>query len=325
MDAEDDYDEAYLTLPSSENLEEKDDVNLGDSAGTSEKSGEILSGSIAKERSTMNIKDSLLRASSGEIATSTVASSSGIKASDYSTSFSLNPNVITPTTDLSVHLKAIKFTGEGKFPSLCESPTSNSFPSLAESDCGYGSMPSMTSLEKSEEMLVHGVAGVEGNVREASVESMEVDYVKKLPRVTVQRTTSPSQSTSSKIDVIETSSLCPLESRNSERVALEGQSIVARYDAKSPSPVPTNRLASRSLARSESPNIPAVGESIEIITESVPTPVEHHLLEGVLSKRSAVRLSEGDLGPSSKSPRLSPEGKGKGILLLCKFQQVSVI
>ena len=71
--------------------------------------------------------------------------------------------------------------------------------------------------------------------------------------------------------------------------------------------------------RSESPvGVPTViAENVEITTEAVASPVPpsssaseyHQRQEG--GKRSAAKLLESDLGPSTKNPRLSPEVLGE--------------
>ena len=327
MDTDDEAYHSGLNLPSgNENFKE----SLAD--GSEMAGQDSLVGTPPKERSTMNIKDKLFGGNLSSTTTTTTdippgnvtaAGSSSIKPA----ASSVNPpslvgmtSAVTPTTYLAGRLDSFSIVskkggGDGKLPSISDSPTSEyasgNFSSLAESDRGYVSLPSMTSLEKPEDNFAPGggdptmgvtLLGAEDNL---SGESMEVDSA--IPKVSVHKAdvVFKEREEASKIDIVELSSLLP----TSEKIMLEMSSSSGVTRSRTPSPSPVSRLASS--VRSESPTIiPTVAENVEIVTDGGSL-LEQRQEGGVLSKRSAEGLSEPDLGPSSKNPRLSPEITGK--------------
>ena len=223
---------------------------------------------------------------------------------------------MTPTTRLAGQLGSNlllsqKTGAEGKFMSA-DSPTSEyasgNFPSLAESDRGYASMPSM---EKPEGMATDN-SSLEKPVlitAETSGMEMDVDHGSlHAPRVRVEE--APDK-TAAKIAIEDTARLTR---KVSDRTPSETSSLGSLESNLSPAPL-SMLTPSPVVRRSESP-VPTIAENIEISTEGVgsPSPSEPQRQEGVVgvaSKRSAAGLLDTDYRPSSKNPRLSPETAGE--------------
>lgn len=319
MDIEDEAYHSGLTLPgASEEFKEKSKQSELSSAGKQVQGSKPTAGTPPKERTDMNIGDKLHSAGRRPFdkPPSTADPEGAIKvASVLSQPKSLTtPNAMTPTSHLASQFGSINFKGamESKFAAQADSPTSDyasgNFSSLAESDRGYASMPSMpsmTSLEKLPQNVQKSNPALEKPVLIATDdgymgEEMDVDRIKaSSPDGPVIITTA-----ASKIDIQDTSTL--LTGKVSTRTPSETSS-----ETSSLSPAPLSMLHSPAI-RSESPaSVPAIAEDIEIVTESVLSPFSERLRqEGVSSKRSA----ESDLGPSTKTPRLSPGALGMSFI-----------
>ncbi len=317
MDIED---EAYVSLPSISNeLDSLNEIAKKNSADTSE---ELGSNPLSrKERSAMNIGSKLF---GGAKYQATGADGSNIKPGDTSkiTLSGITPSAITPTTHLVGQLKKFGMGDGTALSPLADSPTSdygsNNFPSLL-SDPGYVSLPPAISMDKlvktppttSTTSMDVAKETESGELKEGDVnddESMEVDGVRSEgARSEIKNTTSLLGEEKSKIDIIETSSYIHDEAISERIKSPENIFTEGSRRSKSPSSAPVSLLASSNiLVHSESPGlIPTVGENIEIITEGTGA-VDQQKHEGLLAKRKA-GMSEGEHGPSSKNPRLSPE------------------
>lgn len=299
MDIED---EAYHSLPNASDEFKEGGKQMEVSAGKEGHGSRPTVGSPPKERASMNIGDKLLIGGSRSFDKTQTSAEGTIKVP---CSTSNNPksltvsNAITPTTRLAGQLGSISFRGmESKFSAQADSPTSDyasgNFSSLAESDRGYDSLPSMTSNNPTIEKPVLITGG------DYTGEEMDVDRVK---------VTSPPEGTNT--DKIDIQDVGLLTGKVPARTLSETSSMASESSSLSPAPL---SMRTPSIRSSESPaSVPAIAEDIEVVTEAVPVPSPSERLrpEGVSSKRSAAGLLEGDLGPSTKNPRLSPEVLGK--------------
>jgi hypothetical protein len=248
--------------------------------------------SVTKPLSTSSYADT------GSGSTKQAANSSGNPKSQ-----TLSSAAMTPTTFLAGQLGSISFKGpslDGKLSSLADSPTSDyasgNFSSLAESDRGYVSMPSMSSLDKPDHSTMQGNPASEKPMLVTSGgtvgEEMDVDKAK---------VSSPNaEKPLSKIDIQDTT-------RFAGKISTR---TLSETSESSLSPAPLSMLVTSPAAASASPSsVPTVAEDIEVMTEYVPSPSSSERLrqDGASGKRSASGLLETDLGPSTKNPRLSPE------------------
>lgn len=314
MDVEDEAYHSGLALPSGTSGDFKgDDKQTEKSSTEKEDLGSALDpGTPPKERGIMNIGHSLQKKDSTK------------RPLDYS-----NPSqssAMTPTTYLAGQLGSNlllsqRVSAEGK---LSDSPTSDyasgnfpslpsgNFPSLPESDRGYGSLPSMASLEKPDQASVAGSGYGEKPPSMAGDtpvgEEMDVDH-SNLPKAGDNAFSAAA--TRAKPGIEE------LAGKVSKRTSSESSSF-GGSESSSLSPAPLSMLAP--AVRSESPvSVPSViAENVEITTEAVGSPsvqppsssASEYTQRQEGGKRSA-RLLESDLGPSTKNPRLSPEALGE--------------
>lgn len=307
-----------------------DDAEIGSTVPEDDlrDSGKTAGSSYVKERSQMNIKDKLFIQNQ---VTSEIRVG-GIKLAEVrgggSSTGLLSTSAMTPTSKLAGRLDSISIArrtvGDGgvKLPYL-DSPTSDyssgNFPSLTESDHGYASMTSMPSLGKTsdEDGAVapskQKTPPPQNFTREGG---SDLDACKDDGQMEVDDppSTAASAGHMSKLSMVEEIHVAD------EQIMKEGE---GERDSVSPSPEPSllSLPAAGSVVRGESPStIPAIAEDIEIMTDAMlssssssSAPVSFASEQakqeggGFLSKRSAVGLSEMDLEPSRKNPRLSPE------------------
>lgn len=297
-----DHDEAYHSglamMSASEEFKEEDQQGNGKRVTGSHPAA----GTPAKERSTMN----MVFGGKGSTSKDTGGSRGSIKPT-----IGLM-DAVTPTTHLTGQLQDFNLRQKasiGEAKATLDSPSEdvNDYPSL---DLGYTSMPSMDKPDETTPLPANTPQLITSDSNEG--EEMEVDRVTTKPS-DQNKASAPIKNTkeASKIDIKDVSLLAP--TKNADLAASETSSVCSQ-ESSSLSPAPVSMLVSSSSDRSESPTvIPHIAEDIEISTEgagSQSSPErrrKQQRQEGLLSKRSAAGLSEPDLGPSTKNPRLSPE------------------
>lgn len=313
MDTDDEAYHSGLTLLSSACAGDDSREDVQQSSSDKARGSDPVAGTPPKERSAMNIKGKLFAGNQG-----VDKGGSNIKPITPLGCLTGTPSADTPTSNLAGQLSTISFFVEGKFTNLSDSPTSEygsgNFPSLPESDRGYASMPSpLTSLEKPDEAMVQSSIErpklITGSGQQG--EEMEVDHAAvQVPEVNVLGIASAPNEKDSKIHIANVSSYVSASSdKSSELAPSEISPLSSRGSSSSPAPI--SMLVSTTLSiQSELPTVvPVVAENVEVATYSLPSSSEQQPRQegGMSGKRSATGSLESELGPSTKTPRLSPE------------------
>ena len=219
-------------------------------------------------------------------------------------------SIETPTTNLASRLDSFNLISKriGTDSHTLESPlmstdsptsdyASGQFPSLADSDRGYASMPSMEKVEQLQESGEGGTTTLKLLdtsktivTKDNEAESMDVDVVTtptgdeavgmSMTKDATHRPTGGRGNAGKLSTVLE-------EPRLVDKPASETSST-GSFKSKSPSPAPSS-LSAHSRHRSESPSVPSIGESVEVTTDLSIAYMQRELArpEGATTKRSA--------------------------------------